>query len=79
MTKTAKETFQDFFGAVNTLKKEIKYEIGYVLCEASFRIDERTNGCFDDELEVKDDCSLFNRFLIWLSWHLYHNGCWFYT
>lgn len=71
--------FEKLNETLNQLRNVIKERIGYFLCEIAFRIDEETNNCFDDNLEVKKDCSLWNRFLIWISWHLYHTGCWFYN
>jgi hypothetical protein len=57
--------------------ERIRHEMGYILCELSFRmcIDDKY---FDDNLDFKPNTPLWIKFREWINWQLYHNGCWFY-
>ena len=60
--------------------KEIKDSVAYVLVGLSFKISNTIkDDYFDDNLDVKSDSPLWIKFKIWFGWHLYHNGCWFYS
>lgn len=53
---------------------KIKHIIAYYMVEASFRV-VVDDECFDDDLEIKPDVSLWNKFKYEISWYLYSHGC----
>jgi len=61
---------------IKTIER-IRHNIGYILCELSFRMNI-DDDYYDDDLNVKGDTPLWIKFRIWVNWELYHNGCWFY-
>jgi len=75
--KTTSEAFEKLNESIRELGRAMFEDIGYILCESSFRI-EVDDKYYNDNLDLINNCPLFIKFKIWLSWKLYHYGCEFY-